>query len=305
MKAMRLTRYLDMASERSRKHFAKVRRRPIKRYFRAVSERSRYYLAKIQGRQVINLLHIGKTGGTAVKTALSQAQPCARILLRLHPHPVRLCDIPKGEKVIFFLREPSRRFVSGFNTRQRQGRPRYDNPWEPRERIAFSRFHSANDLAVALSSHDADVRKAAEEAMRSIRHVRDSFYYWFVSDEYFTSRLDDVVFIGFQETLGMDFDRLKHLLGLPRDLRLPGDEVVAHRSPSAQPTTLSAEAKANLSRWYAMDLAFYSRCREIAATQSRGPDRAEHSSVVLQQPAREGSNPALLALDQEEHNRLR
>jgi hypothetical protein len=286
---MRLIRYLHTASERSRHHFARMRRRPIRRYFRAVSEHSRYYLAKVQGRPVINLLHIGKTGGTAIKTALSQAHPCARILLRLHPHPVRLCDIPKGEKVVFFLREPTRRFVSGFNTRQRQGRPRYESPWEPGERMAFSRFHSANDLALALSSQDADVRGAAEEAMRSIRHVRDSFYYWFVSDEYFKSRLDDIAFIGFQETLAVDFDRLKRLFGLPKDLLLPADQVAAHRSPSAQQTTLSAEAKTNLSRWYAMDLAFYSWCREIAATQSSGPGSADRSSVVLQRPARAAS----------------
>ena len=256
----------------------------LTRYLRAAEERSRYYLARIQHRSVINLLHIGKTGGTAVKTALAAAHPPDKVLLRLRPHRVRLSDVRQDEKVVFFLREPISRFVSGFNSRQRQGRPRYDNPWSPAEQVAFSRFQSADDLAVSLSSTDQDVRHAAEDAMRGIRHVRDSFYYWFISKDYFRSRLDDIILIGFQESLEADFDYLKSIIGLHKDVALPGNEIAAHRSPSKQATTLSAEANANLSRWYAKDLEFYAWCKEIAVTQLRGTGGAEDSLCILQRP---------------------
>jgi hypothetical protein len=252
------------------------------RYLKAASERSRYYLAKMQRRPVINLLHIGKTGGNAVKTALAGAPPPDKVLVRLRPHRVRLSDVPQGEKVVFFLREPGSRFVSGFNTRQRQGRPRFDSPWSPAEQIAFSRFRSADDLAVSLSSTDQDVRHAAEDAMRSIQHVRDSFYYWFISDDYFRSRLDDIILIGFQETLEADFDSLKCIIGLQKDVVLPSDEIVAHRSPSRQATTLSAEAKANLSHWYSKDLDFYAWCEEIAVTQLPRTGSPEDRLRILQ-----------------------
>lgn len=247
------------------------------RYLDFASEYSQYYAARICGRSIINFLHVGKTGGTCVKAALKSghAHTPDRIRFRLLPHRTRLSDIPRGEKVFFFLREPASRFVSGFNSRQRQGRPRYDFPWSPAERIAFSRFQSAEDLAASLSSADRQVRDAAEDAMRAIQHVRESFYYWFISDDYLASRLDDIILIGFQETLEADFDRLKRLVGLPEDLALPGDEVAAHCSPTTQEAPLSAEAKANLSRWYAMDRRFYALCKQIAATQLRETSGAE------------------------------
>jgi len=249
----------------------------------AANERSRYHLAKVRGRPVINLLHVGKTGGTAVKAALEKAVPANDALLRLHKHRVRLSDIPQGENVVFFLREPISRYVSGFNSRQREGRPRYYSPWSPAERIAFSRFRSADELAVSLSSWDPHVRSAAEDAMRSIQHVGASFYYWFVSDDFFRSRSDDVIFIGFQETLNLDFDRLKHLVGLQSELTLPNDEVVAHRSPSEQDTKLSAQARTNLSRWYARDECFYRLCKEMAATKSSAIGAAEITNMGWRQ----------------------
>jgi hypothetical protein len=58
-------------------------------------------------------------------------------------------------------------------------------------------------------------------------------------------------------------------VGLPEDLALPDDEVAAHRSPTTQEAPLSAQAKANLSRWHARDQPFYASCKEIAATQLR------------------------------------
>jgi hypothetical protein len=272
---MRLNHYLDTGGQRSRYYLEKVQRR--------VGERSRYYLAKIQGRPIVNFLHVGKTGGSAVKDALSQVQRPNKVLFRLHPHRVRLSDIPEGEKFFFFLREPIRRFVSGFNSRQRQGRPRYYNPWSPAERIAFSRFRSPDELAVSLSSADQHVRNAAEDAMRAIGHVRYSYDYWFISEEYFRSRLSDLILIGFQESLEVDFDRLKNIIGLQKDLALPGNDGAAHRGPSTQEVTLSAEAKANLARWYAMDLQFYSLCQQIAATHFHG------TSGVEDTPARSGA----------------
>jgi hypothetical protein len=49
----------------------------------------------------LHFLHIGKTGGTAIKHAIG---PLASIKnLVLHPHSVRLSDIPAGERVFFCL----------------------------------------------------------------------------------------------------------------------------------------------------------------------------------------------------------
>jgi hypothetical protein len=57
-----------------------------------------------------HFLHVGKTGGTAVKHAL---QPiAARFGIVLHPHPTTLPEVPAGEFFFFFLRDPAARFAT-------------------------------------------------------------------------------------------------------------------------------------------------------------------------------------------------
>ena len=151
----------------------------------------------------VHLLHIGKTGGTALKDGLAHFAR-EKPWLRLHNHAARLMDIPPGHRVIFFLRNPITRFVSGFYSRQRQGRPRYFSPWIPGEAAAFAIFHTANELGETLSIADERRRADAQNAMRAIEHVRDSFWKWLGSPDLLSSRAADILFIGQQESLAAD-----------------------------------------------------------------------------------------------------
>lgn len=220
-----------------------------------------------RGRKIVHVLHIGKTGGTAVKAALRGYRCRGDVVITLNPHSVRLQDIPPGDRVVFFLRDPIARFVSGFLSRQRKGQPRYYTEWSPAEKAAFERFPTPNALALALSSDDPDERRAAQDAMRTIEHVRDSYMRWFGSIEYFESRLTDVALIGFQETLKDDFTRFKRMFGLPHEIALPSDPVKAHRNPETQEKSLDARALDNLRQWYRADLDFLGLCRRVAAGQ--------------------------------------
>ena len=60
---------------------------------------------------------------------------------------------------MFFVRDPISRFVSGFNSRLRKGLPKMYFPWAPGEKLAFSRFATPNQLALALSSSDAGAKQ--------------------------------------------------------------------------------------------------------------------------------------------------
>jgi len=204
-----------------------------------------------------HFLHIGKTGGTALKYALDGRIDAGRFRIVLHPHAVRLAEVPAGEKVFFLLREPLSRFASGFSSRRRKGRPRYHFEWSAGEARAFSRFASANALAEAISADDAVVRAAAQASLREIQHVRDSFWTWLGDPAYLVSRLDDVLFIGFQDTLDADFDALKNALGLAGDIQLPTDPVEAHRAHGESEPPLSQLAQRNLEQHYAADCALY------------------------------------------------
>jgi hypothetical protein len=216
------------------------------------------------GRPPLNVLHIGKTGGTALKHVLSENQEASRYQLLFRGHDVTLADLPRGERFMFLIRDPLTRFVSSFNGRLREDRPRYYYPWREEERVAFAVFKTPDQLAVALSSSDADERDQAEQAMRGIGHVNTPYTFWFADESAFRARLPDLFFIGLQERLNEDFELLKRKLGLSGEVRLPGDETVAHKTPAGFEDHLSERARANLERWYEQDVALVRLCRELA-----------------------------------------
>lgn len=223
-----------------------------------------------QGNKGLHFLHISKTGGTAIKYAIAQRPVDSPYTIYLHRHRFLLEDVPVGEKVVFFLRDPVSRFVSAFHSRQRQGQPRYSRPWTRKEKKVFEEFGTPNELALALSSTDVHTKKRAQLGMQRIRHVRDSYWRWFKDEEYFKSRISDIVFIGFQERLAEDFELLKSIIGLPENAELPADDVQAHRSPRQLDEPLDDEAVANLKQWYKDDFQFVALCKQFIEHQSPG-----------------------------------
>lgn len=221
-------------------------------------------------KRLVHFLHIGKTGGSAVKYALKEHTETGSYIIRLHTHEVTLKDVPAGDGVIFFLRDPISRFVSGFNSRQRQGRPRIVSRWSSQETTAFEHFHTPNQLAVALSSANPENLDRASKAMKGIQHVRNSYWDWFDTEDYLKSRLPDISFIGFQERLSQDFEQLRQKLGLPDDARLPGDDVQAHRNPANLERALDSEAVENLESWYRDDFRFLALCKKLMESHDIG-----------------------------------
>jgi hypothetical protein len=225
--------------------------------------------ATLSGKRRAHFLHINKTAGSAVKESLSRHRVTDRYVLQLHTHRTRLRDVPVGDAFFFFLRHPIARFYSGFVHRLNKSRPKYFTEWSAAEAEAFHQFCSPNEIAEALSAPSPETRHAAEKGMRSIFHVQTSFYDWFESDEYFATRRDDLLLIGFQETASADYFRLVSMLGLPRSLSLVSDPTAANRistnGDNSWATMLSPTAQANLFAWYAKDLSFYERCGRLAA----------------------------------------
>jgi hypothetical protein len=105
--------------------------------------------------------------------------------------------------------------------------------------------------------------------MRGITHVQTSYWDWFHDKAYFEWRRNDILFIGFQETLGDDFNILKSLLNIPSHIRLPADDVTSHRSPQGFDRTLDDTAQAALRKWYARDLEFIDLCRSLRSRWHR------------------------------------
>lgn len=225
--------------------------------------------------RVVHMLHVGKTGGTAVQASLTEAVLPADLRLLLHGHGISLSDVPAEDDVFLFLREPVARFVSGFEMRRREGRPRHYRPWTSAERRAFARFESAETLAGALGSTDGSQRAEAERAMRSIYHVRSHLADWLVADELVRSRAPHLIFVGWQERLDADFSALAGLLGVPPTTSLPGDGYAANRATTDEPSDpLSAEASEVIRAWYAEDYRYIALLADLGLTEPPAEVRA-------------------------------
>lgn len=223
---------------------------------------------------IVHFLHIGKTAGTAIKAALEPSRESGPCSIRLHNHDVTLAQVPAGERFFLVARDPVDRFVSGFYSRQRKGQPRYVYEWSTDEAVAFARFHTANELAAAISSPDAGTRSTAKAAMAAIQHVCDPYARWIGTCDHLLSRSDDLLMPLFQDRLEQDFGILLGRLGLgSAGVTLPEDDVAAHRSPVALDRRLDRTALTNLQQWYAKDYELLALLRRLApqSEQVEGP----------------------------------
>lgn len=222
-------------------------------------------LAKSQNKTIVHFIHIGKTGGTAIRTALkNHNKPFInnKYIIFSHPHFVGLQHAWKGEKVFFFIRNPIDRFVSGFYSRKRKGMPHLYNEWTTGEAKAFNEFSTPNELAVSLTSENQVIRNSAYDAMRSIGHLRTSYWDWFKNEACLENHFDDIIFVGSQKNLNTDFESLKKLLDIPESYKLPTDKVNQHKNPENADKHLTNKAIENLQWWYKKDIYFLSLLKE-------------------------------------------
>jgi hypothetical protein len=222
------------------------------------------------GRRTIHVLHIGKTGGSAIKHALSQAQHDASFELVFHGHDTALSAIEPAEPVMFSLREPVGRFVSAFHSRQRCGQPRYFFAWSELEQRVFAAFTTPEELALSLADRSDRHHPLALEALEGIRHFR-RLNQWLGSETFLHSRASQILFVTFQETLNRDFETLRQVLELPASISLPTDDVQAHRNPAGLRKEIAAAGREALNSWYAEDACLIAACRRLMEERGYQP----------------------------------
>lgn len=225
--------------------------------------------AKLTGKVNVHYLHIRKTGGTAIKYALSMNLTSSIAVFHLHPHRIRLQDIPEGDKVIFAVRDPVARFVSGFISRQNKSQPATFVPWSSKEAETFRIFKTANELAEALEAGHA-LYEDARIAMDSITHLNCFQWDWFGDEDSFLKRSVDFLCVARQESLNSDFAVLKNKLKIPDTVSLPSDDRSMNRSSKHEGSHLSARGEKNVREWYQKDQLLIELCEEWRARNS-GP----------------------------------
>jgi hypothetical protein len=211
-----------------------------------------------RGLPVVHFIHVGKTGGSAVKAALRPVATGGPNRLDLHGHNFTLADVGPDAKFFFATRDPVQRFVSAFYSRRRGGAPPARDPWTTEEEAAFARYATANELADRIDT-DAE----AQQAMGAITHIRSHYSSWFGTNDEFLARRDQLLFVLRIERLQDDFQKLVRMLGLEGRAALPEDGVRSHRGPAEVDRSLSDHAIANLRDWYADDIAFVELCDRL------------------------------------------
>jgi hypothetical protein len=256
----------------------------------------------------VHFVHVGKTGGTAIKRALTNRRlaywkeerarvapetPFGRI--RLHKHSFTMSEVPPEDHVFFCVRDPIARFLSGFYSRLTKGQPRYYFEWTEAERKAFEAFPTPQELAAALASDDDDECRRAQSAMRHVRHLG------FMDKTIGTPRLlrarhGQILFIARQETLSSDWEQLKSILELPRDAELPSDPVRSHRRDPSFDSTLDDDAVSALRDWYGRDYRLVNYCDQLRAWHGwdAGPETPAGADRLRRRARRLRGIPAVL-----------
>lgn len=216
-------------------------------------------------------LHIGKTGGTFLKSFIKSPDTFAeeRCLIVPFGHNVLRSHLPRDAKYIFATRDPLTRFISGFGSRQRKGQPTTYKEWTRQEAWAFERFESENALAEALTDPDPARRDNAKRAMASIKHVKDKQMKWIGSlDQLRTDLRDGRVYWIRQENLQDDVVSVLDAIGCPLREDIIAGMAPVHARPG-RPPVLSELGARNIRDHYAED----TELLELLAAEYKGPGR--------------------------------
>jgi hypothetical protein len=165
-------------------------------------------VARIRRKEIVYFLHINKTAGTSILSALEGLGWKTEFgyLIPL-PHEVGLRRLPTRAKVAFFVRLPYTRFASGFEHIQKRGYPSYSLELSEAEEDAFVEFSSFEALVEGTISSENDRAEKARCAWCSIYHLRWSYRHYFGDIEYLRSQLHRIVFVGEQEDFAEDWKR--------------------------------------------------------------------------------------------------
>ena len=157
-------------------------------------------------------------------------------------------------------------YVSAFHSRLRKGQPKFYFEWSPAEAATFERFPTPQALAEGLGSDDEETRAVAQQGMKAIQHIR-GIRRFLKSPDHVMEHRRQIAYIGRQETLDDDWQRIRALLELPEDVELPADPKKAHRRQASGDPALDANAEAILRRYFKPDYQIIQACDRLRAAR--------------------------------------
>lgn len=212
------------------------------------------------------LLHIGKTGGTYLRSIVEHNIDRATNPIE-HPwHRATLATTANkygpNRRFAFVFRDPAERFVSGFNSRMRMGKPTHNAVWTADEAVTFMFFETPNDLAEALYSENERLLSASRFAMKAINHLRRNYSFYFESADNLLAERANLAACVELTDLSENLSPFLARIGLP-DWQMPA--IPLHNKTPKTPSPLSKLAQQNLHKFWAEEFAIYETCKDLSA----------------------------------------
>ncbi len=200
-------------------------------------------------------LHIPKTGGTAIRSAIESAGTAGdSSAVRYFGHGSSL-DQLREHDVVFVIRDPIERVISAFYSRRRMGRPRYNSAHTPGEAVTFGRWPELEPLIRDVAAGDPD----AQSAWQAVPHLRP-LSAWLVDTEAIEAA--SIAYIAHLPTLDREWLVICGIWEISEASELPTSTVAAHRAPE-RPPDLSQKARNALRLLLEDDYRLYSRCLDV------------------------------------------
>ena len=217
-------------------------------------------------------IHINKTGGTFISRKINKKN------FQGWYHQKRPPELPLlNSKFAFFVRNPISRYVSGFNHLkyvldfkigdldiEQLNIKNCPSPARIRRNIIKKRrfvynkefdyllnsFKNANQLAESLSSKNTSIRKRAINLMSYPKeHLYKGIGWYFNNGDWLKRNKESIAFVGTQENLLADLNRLLKLLNSDDKMIKNKDMSFIRESPKTD-LYLSEEALYNIYKWY-------------------------------------------------------
>lgn len=207
-------------------------------------------------KEKINVLCLPKSGGYLLKKILSNIVS-EQYDFVLHKVDTKLEDIPVGQKVVFFVRNPVEKFARAFYMRFNQGAPFYNSKWNSNEASAFESFKSSKKLAEGLSHKNVSIRTKAILSLNQIAYLTTLISDYLGDLKEVEMRTKDIAFVGNADKMLDELERFKNAFNLDIDLnRIINKHEELHFSSSFS-DEITNEGKLNLYSLYEQDIDYY------------------------------------------------
>jgi len=204
-------------------------------------------------KNLIYYIHIGKTGGTLLKSIFLNKKNNIYSL----SEDTKLYELDTNQKYIVSIRDPISRFISAFYSRRNKSEI-YSKQFFSIEAIGFYLYKNANNLAEDLYSKNILKTILSHISMRCIPTLNENIFYWFDIQDL---KKNPPSFIFENSSFIEDWKIFSEKFGFHKQEIF--NNVDKENRTIGKEEYLSEKAKENLKRYYKKDIKIYNYCLKL------------------------------------------